>query len=146
VNSDVSAQLPITMPTLSPISSPALSAFTVASSGVRCLLRCGVPPSVALARSIAAQRASLTLVRPGLARGGPSASKTNRLLSRSASAFSGGHFGLRASSVFLGAASRLLSSGRCCANPAVKGTAQKLRFWVPSLRSAAPYLERWGAL
>lgn len=31
------------------------------------------------------------------------------------------------------------------ANTSVEGTAQKLRFWVPSLRSAAPHLGRWAA-
>jgi hypothetical protein len=43
--------------------------------------------------------------------------------------------------VFLGQC-RSLVSLRCHPrpNPAVEGTAQKLRFWVPSLRSAAPHL------
>lgn len=31
-------------------------------------------------------------------------------------------------------------------NTSVEGTAQKLRFWVPSLRSAAPHLGRYAAL
>jgi hypothetical protein len=134
------------------------------SSSARLAFRRGARPSLPLARPVAAQPVSLPRVRRCVALGDPWGRKTIRLPSRSASASSGGGLacgsasfvsggsscrwiGLRSASapgLLAHSSSASCSPIRVGANPAVKGTACKLRLQVPyGLRPpAAPYLER----
>ena len=121
------------------------------SSSARLAFRRGARPSLPLARFVAVQPVSLPHVGRSVALGGPLVRKNHRLLSRSASASSGGSSWRRFASRSASAPGLLsLLSGASCssirvgANPAVKGTACKLRLQVPyGLRPpAAPYLER----
>jgi hypothetical protein len=117
------------------------------SSYARLAFRRAARPWLALARPVAAQPVSLPHARRSPMLGGPWGRKSNRLSIRSASGSSWRWVASRFASapgLLVRSSGTSWLSCRVGANPAVKGTAQKLRFWVPSLRSAAPYLERWA--